>query len=58
MKADTLLHEVLHIAALCGGVSEGAKLKEEAWVSATTAGLKQILVADNDEVMEYLGVNL
>lgn len=58
MKADTLLHEMLHIAALAGGVSEGAKLKEEGWVSATTAGLKQMLVADNDEVMEYLGVNL
>ena len=58
MKADTLLHEMLHIAALAGGATEGAKLKEEGWVSIAAAGLKQMLVCDNDEVFEYLGVNL
>ena len=57
MKADTLLHEVLHIAALAGGASSG-KMKEEGWVAVTTAGLKQMFVADNDEVWDYLGVNL
>ncbi len=57
MKADTLLHEVLHIAALAGGGTDG-KMKEEGWVVVTTAGLKQMLVTDNDEVWDYLVVNL
>ena len=58
MRADTVLHEVLHVAALAGGVVDGGKQKEEYWVAAITAGLKQMLVLDNDEVFEYLGVNL
>ena len=57
MKADTLLHEVLHVAALAGGATEG-KMKEEGWVAVTTAGLKQMFIADNDEVWDYLVVNL
>ena len=58
MKADTLLHEMLHVAALAGGATDAGKGKEETWVSYITAGLKQMLVEDNDEVMEYLGLNL
>ena len=58
MKADALLHELLHVAAEAGGTAEGVKMKEEQWVCATTAGLKQILTQDNDEVFEYLGLNL
>jgi hypothetical protein len=58
MKADTVLHEVLHVAMLAGGGTEDAKMTEEEWVGVTTAGLKQMLVLDNDELFEYLGVNL
>jgi hypothetical protein len=58
MRADCVLHEILHVAAEVGGAAEGAKMKEEGWVCHTTAGLKQMLVLDNDEVFEYLRVNL
>jgi len=58
MKADCVLHEMMHVAAEAGGAAEAAKMKEEGWVCSMTAGLKQMLVLDNDEVFEYLGVNL
>jgi hypothetical protein len=58
MKADCLLHEMMHVAAEAGGAADKASMKEEGWVCHTTAGLKQMLVLDNDEVFEYLGVNL
>lgn len=58
MKADCVLHELLHVAVEAGGAAEKAKMKEEGWVCATTAGLKQMLVLDNDELFEYLAINL
>jgi hypothetical protein len=58
MRADTLLHEMVHVALLAGGIAEDRKYTEEEYVCITTAGLKQLLTADNDEVMEYLGMNL
>jgi len=58
MQADCLLHEVLHCAVEAGGGDDGVKNKGEAWVLTATAGLKQMLVLDNDELFEYLGVNL
>jgi hypothetical protein len=58
MTADSVLHELLHVATLAGGVAEGQQMTEEQFVSCATAGLKQILVMDNDELWEYLGVNL
>jgi hypothetical protein len=58
MQADCLLHEVLHVAVEAGGGAEDVELKEEQWVCNATAGLKQMLVLDNDELFEYLGMNL
>ncbi len=58
MKADTLLHEMMHVALLAGGIAEDRKYTEEEYVCILTAGLKQLLTQDNDEVMEYLGLNL
>jgi hypothetical protein len=58
MQADCVLHEALHVACEAGGAAEGVKLKEEQWVCNATAGLKQLLTVDNDELFEYLGVNL
>jgi hypothetical protein len=55
--ADTLLHEALHLAAMAGGGHEG-KVDEEAWVTMLTAGLKQLLTEDNDDLLAYLGANL
>ena len=55
MKADCLLHEMIHAAVEAGGAADKASMKEEGWVCHTTAGLKQMLVlADNDEVFDYL----
>ncbi len=58
MQADALLHEMMHVANLLGGLAENSKYTEEEYVCITTAGLKQILTQDNDEVWAYLGVNL
>ena len=58
MAADTLLHEMLHVSSHAGGIAENVKMTEEQVVCAVTAGLKQLLTLDNDEVFEYLGVNL
>jgi hypothetical protein len=56
-QANSVLHEVLHLCMDVGGVGEG-KMSEEDAVSNMTAGLKQLLVADNDALFDYLGVNL
>ncbi len=58
MQADALLHEMLHVANLAGGLAENSKYTEEEYVCIATAGLKQLLTQDNDEVWEFLGVNL
>lgn len=59
MQADTVLHEVLHLATEAGGKADSKKkMTEEQWVCHATAGLKQMLVLDNDELFEYLGVAL
>ena len=58
MKADTVLHEVLHFAAMCGGIDNETKYTEEQFISGITAGLKQIIVHENDGLFEYLGMSL
>ncbi len=58
MQADALLHEMMHVANLAGGLAENSKYTEEEYVCIVTAGFKQLLTADNDEVWEFLGVNL
>jgi len=44
MKADTVLHELMHVAVEAGGAADKASMKEEGWVCHMTAGLKQMLV--------------
>lgn len=56
--ADTVLHEVLHMVYNQGGGEPEKKKTEEAFVCSLTSGLKQLLVLDNDELFDYLGVNL
>ena len=58
MQADALLHEMMHVCGLLGGLAENSKYTEEEYVCIITAGLKQIITQDNDEVWAYLGVNL
>ena len=57
--ADTLLHEVGHLVALAGGAGgDGLELDEENWTNIMTAGWKQLLTEDNDDLLAYLGANL
>ena len=58
MKADTVLHELLHLAAMAWGIDSESKYSEEQFISGLTAGVKQLLTQDNDAVLSYLGMNL
>lgn len=51
--AETLWHEVKHVACRVAGIIDGTEMKEEPWVNAT-ASMEWAALRDNPDLVAYL----